>query len=204
MKLPVFRNEHTGDASLDRIQGGVRDIIAYLGGLDADKRMTALEDAIESLSQRWSPASTGAALAVGASAGNFTSGIQFSVGRQVSCKGLRFYGVAAAAKVVKCKLYNAAGVLLASASIGISKNGTYEVSWPPVVLTPFALYRVCTWQTDGLNYYAFIAASANAPARPFYAGGAVVINNFALFLAGDTAPTSTAASEAYPVEPVLT
>lgn len=31
--LPVHRNEHTGDSTLDRIQSNVRDVIAYLRSL---------------------------------------------------------------------------------------------------------------------------------------------------------------------------
>lgn len=154
----------------------------------------------------WSHARAGTTnLNMLASAGSFTTGVQFHVDRPgITCVGLRFFGVASAAKTVKCKLYDAAGTLLASALFAISANGSYEVSWTsPIALTAFALYRVCTWQNDGLNYYVYTGANSNPPARPFPAGGVVVYNSLALFLAGDTAPTTAAAAEQYPVEPIL-
>jgi len=201
---PTHKNEQTGNVALDRIQSNVRDIVAYVRNLKIAARLASLEARSETNGPKWSPATEGASLGVTATAGNFTTGVQFSVGRSVNCTGLRFYGVAAAAKTVKAKIYDAGGVLLASSAVTISRSGTYLVKWPVAVkLKPFALYRVAVYQIDGLNYYAYPAASANAPARPFYAGGAVVLNNIALFLGGDVAPTNTAAGEAYPVEPVL-
>lgn len=156
------------------------------------------------INPRWSHARGGASLTPTASAGNFTVGVTFHVELPgISCIGCRFYAVASAAKTIKAKLYNAAGTLLDTQSLAISANGVYEVAWGVNALTPFALYRVCTWQTDGLNYTTYPIANANAPGRPFPAGGAVVYNSIQQFLGGDTAPTNLASGETYPVEPIL-
>ena len=153
----------------------------------------------------WSHALGGGSLAVLASSGNFTTGTQFHViVPNVACVGMRFWGVVAGSKTVKCKLYSAGGSLLASTPITISTTGSYDVYWStPQALNAFSLYRVCTWQNDGLNYYAYTATAANAPARPFPVSGVVIYNSIALFLSGDTAPNNAAAAEAYPCEPIL-
>jgi hypothetical protein len=161
---------------------------------------------LDQINPTWSPCRSGAALGVNnASASSFTVGVQFNVARpNISCVGIRFYGVATVAKTVRCKLYDNAGTLLASNNFAISSTGLYEATFTtPIALTAFALYRACIWQSDGLNYYAFTLTSANPPARPFYAGGVVVYNNVAINSAGDVAPSGTASAEGYAVEPML-
>lgn len=153
--------------------------------------------------QMWSPTRSGASLGITNAAGNFTVGTRFHVGQPgVSCTGVRFYSPTAG-KSVKVSLWNAAGTRLDSVTVTGAVGVNVASFSASTALTPHALYRVSMWQTDTVNYYPFPAANANPPARPFYAGGVVVLDNIALFLAGDAAPITTAAAEAYPVEPIL-
>jgi hypothetical protein len=153
----------------------------------------------------WSHARGAPYLSPSSSAGNFTTGVTFNVTRTgIRCIGMRFYVVASAAKTIKCKLYDAAGTLQQTTNVAVSANGVFETYWTtPFALTIFSLYRVCTWQTDGLNYTIYINSAGNMPVRPFPAGGVVIYNSVQQFLAGDAAPTSLAGTETYPCEPIL-
>jgi hypothetical protein len=153
----------------------------------------------------WSAARNGGVLSSSAGAVNATTGMQFNVTQpNISCVGVRFYSATSAAKTVKVKLYDAAGTLLSSSTVATNALAVFEVFFPGQALTPFALYRACIWDQAGASYYFYAPASANAPARPFYAGGVLVVNNPGINGAGDVAPTTNASgTEFYPVEPIL-
>jgi hypothetical protein len=154
----------------------------------------------------WSHARNGVALGVAAGAANSTVGVQFNVARVgVSCTGLRFCMGTSAVRTFKAKLYDAAGSLAATNNITTNAVAVWEVYWTtPITLTPFALYRVCLWDTGASPVYSlYTPANANAPALPFYAGGALVYKDLGINGTGDVAPTFLPGTENYPVEPIL-
>jgi hypothetical protein len=163
----------------------------------------SLFDIADALNPTWSHARGGAALASFSGSVNATTAVQFHVLSPVLCIGVRFYCATSAAKTIKGKLYNAAGTLLGSASISTSATGVYEVFFTGAALTAHALYRACIWDQAGVSYFFYTPANANAPPRPFYAGGVVVYNILGMNGTGDVAPTLNPGSEFYPIEPIL-
>lgn len=135
------------------------------------------------------------------SAGNFTVGCRFYANIDVNCIGVRFYWIAAASKSVKVSLWDNTGTRLATATVTVPSTGIYAGFFASVALTAYALYRVTCWQTDGANY-------TNNSSTPYFnppvLGGAAVFWDLTrLYLAGDAAPTTTAASEVYTSDPIL-
>ncbi len=145
-------------------------------------------------------------LAVTQQAGSFTGGVKFLVSESgLTCTGVRFYAVVASSKTFKISIWDAAGVRLTSNTIVVPVTGTYVITFTsPQALTAGAMYRVSMWQTDGANYTKATLSGliGVVPSRPFFAGLATIVD-VSLFLAGDSAPTSAAATEAYLLEPLF-
>lgn len=134
-----------------------------------------------------------------------TVGTSFFVTRAVKCTGVRFYW-ATASKQIKAQLWSGISSV-GSVTATTSGTGVFSFSFAsPVTLSPNALYTVSCWQTDGLNYSKSTLSTADVylPRRPYQAGGGVLmVAQATLYSLGDAKPTSTAASEAYAVEPIL-
>jgi hypothetical protein len=138
-----------------------------------------------------------------------TVGVRFYVTRTLRCTGVKFYWiVTSGTKTLKVSLWDASNTRLKNASDAtITGSGINRVYFSTAqTLTAGALYRVSAYQTDGTAYMKATISNvfdAMVPPRPFHAGGGVVYTQCTLYGAGDAHPGSTAASEAYAVEPIL-
>jgi hypothetical protein len=148
-----------------------------------------------------------------------TDGCMFFIrpGVNLDITGIRFYWHGAAATTVKCVLWSVAGAVLATVNVVTAGAGIYTGTFAsPVTCDPvgagagaFNRRYVCSVRDIGggtpvYTKYDKTSAPSNCwPAFPFFGGRRIGWINFALWIAGDAVPTSTAATEVYPVEPVL-
>lgn len=144
-------------------------------------------------------------------AGSFTTGISFQVTRTVTCTGVRFYKGGGTSRTFRCKLWNAAGAVLASVDVATTAAGVYVGTFAtPQVLSQEAgsgaVYKVSIWEITN-SFYSRCATGTPCilppAATPFLASRAVIVKHLGAFFAGDANPTSEAAGERYPVEPVI-
>lgn len=150
-------------------------------------------------------------------AGDQTDGTMFFVrpGSNVNITGIRFYWHPATNETVKCALYSNAGALLASVNVVTSGAGIYTGTFASPILCDAAgagagafnrRLIAAVHDVAGGKYTKYDKTSLPSttwPALPFFGGRRIGWINFALWKAGDVAPDTTAATEVYPVEPVL-
>lgn len=143
--------------------------------------------------------------AVTVPAGNFTIGNAFYCTKQMQCAGVRFWW-AGGPRTIRCKLWNAANVQLATVDLAVAGGGAFGVALfaAPITLTPYALYRISMYETLGA-FYTLIAALpvwTIATTTPVIAGPGVYWLSPYTFVAGDACPLGVAADTAL-LEPVL-
>lgn len=150
----------------------------------------------------------GVAVSSASAAGSYTPGISFLLSRAMTCTGVRFFWPSGTGtKTVKVSIWNGAGTRLANGSASVTSNGILTISFSSSVsLNAGELYTIGYWETGGSIYIKATLSTVNswAPARPFYAGMGVFVEQITLFGTGDAKPTSTAGSEGYLCDPVLT
>lgn len=137
-----------------------------------------------------------------------TVGTRWYVSRQLRCLGVRAYWIVpSGTKTLKVSLWDASNTRLATASATITGTAVNSIYFStPYTLTVGSLYRTSAYQTDGTSYMkATISGVFDniVPPRPFHAGAGLVFTQCTLYGTGDVHPGSTAASEAYAVEPIL-
>lgn len=154
-----------------------------------------------------------------APSGAITGGCMFFIrpGSDLDITGIRFYWHGAAAATVKCVLYSVAGAVLASINVVTAGAGIYTGTFASPVTCDsvgagagaFNRRYICSvYDTAGgsgvYTKYDKTSAPSNCwPSFPFFGGRRIGWINFALWVGSDAVPTSTAATEVYPVEPVL-
>lgn len=150
----------------------------------------------------------GVAVSSASAAGSYTPGISFLLSRAMTCTGVRFFWPSGTGtKTVKVSIWNGAGTRLANGSASVTSNGILTINFSSSVsLNAGELYTIGYWETGGSIYIKATLSTVNswAPARPFYAGMGVFVEQITLFGTGDAKPTSTAGSEGYLCDPVLT
>lgn len=137
-----------------------------------------------------------------------TVGTRWYVSRALRCLGVRAYWIVpSGTKTLKVSLWDASNTRLANASATISGSQVQSIYFAtPYTLTPGSLYRSSAYQTDGTSYMKATISGVfdvMVPPRPFHAGAGLIFTQCTLYGAADTHPGSTAASEAYAVEPIL-
>lgn len=161
----------------------------------------------------WSPvdyfvASGGAPALVG---GSFTVGTGFQVNQSQVLTGVRFYWPGAPAVTIRCKLWNAAGVELASVDVVTAGAGKYSGSFAtPQTLTTIASlttrYKVSIWETSGTSYTRWGGSISPAiyPVLPTFGSPSMFWKTFAQWAAGNAHPGGdNTGVEWFPVEPVF-
>lgn len=149
--------------------------------------------------------------AAGEAAGAFTTGISFVPTRQVTVTGVKFYKAGGTSRTYRAKLWNAAGTVLASVDVATTAAGIYTATFssPQTIAQESgagAIYKVSIWETSNSFYTRINSGSPCVlppAATPFLASRSVLIKHLGAFKAGDADPTSEAAAERYPVEPVI-
>jgi hypothetical protein len=140
-------------------------------------------------------------------AGNFTTGQQFTVGRNCTCYGIRFFwATAGSAKTIRCTLWPNASSALQTVDVAVNATGIYEgyFATPQTGLNAATFYRASIWETGGTSYTAITQASVAAIIpRPSNWGGWLIPNAITQNAAGNALPTSTAGTEFYTVDPIL-
>jgi hypothetical protein len=145
-------------------------------------------------------------------AGDKTTGCSFFLrypgtpGVPVLISGLRFWWASNSNENVRTVLYNAAGLVIASAYVLTSGEGVYESAFAGPFQLPFQTPFTAAIYGGGITYTQIPNSTASAlltPARPFFGGPRVGWVNLGLWGAGDAAPTTTHASEWYMVEPII-
>ncbi len=161
----------------------------------------------------WSPvdyfvASGGAPALV---AGNFTVGTGFQVNTTQIVTGVRFYWPGAPAVTIRCKLWNGAGVEMASVDVATSGAGKYSGAFASaqslaVIASLTQRYKVSIWETTGANYTRWGGSVSPAiyPALPNYGSQGMFWKTFAQFAAGNAHPGGdNTGVEWFPVEPIF-
>lgn len=140
-------------------------------------------------------------------AGNFTTGQQFTVGRNCTCYGIRFYwATAGSAKTIRCTLWSNGGGALQTVDVAVNASGIYEgyFATPQTGLNAATFYRASIWETGGASYTAITQASVAAIIpRPSNWGGWLIANAITQNAAGNAIPTATAGTEFYTADPIL-
>jgi hypothetical protein len=151
--------------------------------------------------------SSAARAATGNGPTGITTSVQFYVTRAVNCRGIRFYwGTSGGARTIKCSLWDSGGSRVTSVTKAVNASGEYDATFAAVqALTAGSLYRASIWESTGADYCKATLSTANTyvPARPFPAGGPLVVMAVTHWANGDVHPTSVASTEAYFVEPML-
>ncbi len=147
--------------------------------------------------------------------GNFTTGCRFMLQSPfnqppLQIIGIRFYtSLASPGGVVRCKLWNASNVTIAVTDVNVSGPGIYVASFGTSSYTASDTSQygksmhVSTYITNSLNYTVSSGAPLFLPTFPCVWGRNVILVSQQAWNNGDTAPTNTAASERYPVEPII-
>lgn len=153
--------------------------------------------------------------AFGEVAGNYTVGGSFSVLRNVTIRGARFYWPVSTARTVKCSLREPSGVVLADATIAIAAVGLHEAifSSPPTIGVPSgsgAVYTIGMWETSGSVY---VRAATYPPCvipnwsgttlLPLMTSRSIVLENYSHFRGGDANPDFVSGGECYPIEVIV-
>ena len=152
---------------------------------------------------QWSPVDIMAA--GGGAGGSFTTGSQFVARRTgTSVTGVRFaWGNPTTTYTVQCQLWSG-NTSIGSATTSVTGVGIYTATFASAVaLTSNAAYYVTCWEQSGAKYSSYGAGYVNQPTAPWYGGcylDWLSLNNYGT---GHAAPTSTAATERYPVEPIF-
>lgn len=141
---------------------------------------------------------------------DITVATRFYTTRVLRCIGVRFFWIVpSGTKDVKTSIWDSGGSRVATATVTVTgSSGAVNEAFfaSPITLTAGALYRSSAYQTDGTAYMKATISSvfdAYVPGRPFHAGAGIVFTACTNWIASDAHPTSTAASEAYAVEPIL-
>lgn len=161
-------------------------------------------------SDTYSMPKLGASVPATSRTSNVTTGMQFTVGQNCTCVGIRFYWASSGgAKTIRCKLWPNLGAQLASVDVAVNASGIYEGYFASAVtgLTAANNYRASAWDTLNtvLGVYTAITQTnvAGIIPRTTYWGAFLVPQSITQFGNGDAIPTSTAATEFYCVEPIL-
>lgn len=162
----------------------------------------------------WSPvdyfvASGGAPTLI---AGSFTVGTGFQVNKSQTVIGVRFYWPGAPAVTIRCKLWDGAGVEMASVDVvtaGAGKySGTFATAQTVTTLASLTTrYKVSIWETSGTNYARWGGSVSPAiyPTLPNYGSPSMFWKTFAQWAAGNAHPGGdNTGVEWFPVEPVFT
>lgn len=137
-----------------------------------------------------------------ATGGSFTVGVEAYFTKAVVVHGVRFFPPVAS-KTIRASMWTTSG-LVTSVDLAVGPLKTYEAIFAtPQDVPPFAVRRFSQWQTDGGSYAVQSNASLQSlPALPFLSSPSIVWRSMNNFVAGDANPSSTSASERYPVEPI--
>lgn len=137
-----------------------------------------------------------------AGSGSFTVGVEAYFTKAVTVYGVRFFPPVAN-KTIRASMWTTSG-LVTSVDLAVGALRAYEALFTtPQDVPPFVVRRFSQWQTDGANYAVQTSGSLlTLPALPFLSSPNLVWRGMNNFIALDANPSSTSASERYPVEPI--
>ena len=147
---------------------------------------------------------------VGNGSGSVSTGIGFALTDTVTITGARFWWGHATAVNVKCSLWTtdatAGHTRQRNATVAVSGVGLYTATFSsPYTILSTSVNRqmyIAMWETSGTRYTQVVPNFVISPALPFIVGK-VHLMNFKAYGNGDVEPTTTAASENYPIEPIF-
>lgn len=134
-----------------------------------------------------------------ANGGNFTTGCQFVVNRNLNITGAEIFVPASlAGKNLKVQLWTDAGVSLKNVTLTSIATGSNVATFStPYAATSGVTYRVSMWIDDGSNYM-------RAGSIPRIAATvAAAYLSVSLFAGGDAFPNTSALGEQYPINPTF-
>ena len=149
-------------------------------------------------------------------AGSFTTGCSFVPTRSCTVTGVRFYKAGGTSRTYRAVLWNNAGTVLQSKDVATTAAGLYTAVFdtPQVIAQEAggtARYKVSIWETTGTVYTrigsntpCYMPSTSAGLPLPFLCGRSTLIVHPGAFGVGNTNPTTEAANERYPVEPVVT
>jgi len=147
---------------------------------------------------------------VGNGSGSVSTGIGFALTEALTITGARFWWGHGTAVNVKVSLWTtdatAGHTRQRNATVAVSGIGLFTATFSsPYTIASTSINRqlyIAMWETTGTRYTQVVPNYVISPALPFIVGK-VHLMNFKSYGNGDVEPTSTAASENYPIEPIF-
>ena len=137
-------------------------------------------------------------------AGSWTVGCAFNPTQEVTITGVRFYWVGAPARTIRCKIWSAAGAVLASVDQVTAGAGLYNGVFATPLVCPIennGSYKASCWDTSATDYTRFASTPIVFPAGQFV-NGKLIFRNVNAFAAGDANPTGSGV-EFFAIAPIV-
>lgn len=149
-----------------------------------------------------------------AAGGVLTTGCKFHLSKPfvpTLFTGVRFHWASGTGRTIKAQIWGPAGSIVAKSAAVTAGPGIKTILFdtPHTIVDAdfFCFLYASISDVSGTDYTSTVESSpidpSAKPAFSFPGGAGYFINHWGVFISGDNKPTSTAASEKYPVEPIF-